>query len=90
MTGDKDNIIFNDMDEGIGFYKDIVVLYKNLIKESVDRDDTEEANTLIEELEEINEYKDYTGLLVLSENNGMGFTCKPYKEGEQYAELVQK
>lgn len=82
MTEDKDNIIFNDMDEGIGYYKDIVALYKDLIKDSVDNNDTEEASMLIEQLEEINEHKDYSGLLILSENNGMGFTCKPYEKGE--------
>ena len=31
MTEDKDNIIFNDMDEGIGYYKDIVALYKDYL-----------------------------------------------------------
>lgn len=82
MTEDKDNIIFNDMDEGIGYYKDIVALYKDLIKDSVDNNDTEAASMLIEQLEEINEHKDYSGLLILSENNGMGFTCKPYEKGE--------
>ena len=42
-------------------------------------DEFEDVEQYLEELEEINEYKDSDGLLVLSENNGMGFTCKEYK-----------
>lgn len=74
-----DNTIFNDMDETIGYYSDLVRGYKKLIKEAVERDDYEEAKDLMGQLEEINEWTDCDGLLVLSMNNGMGFTVKPYK-----------
>lgn len=74
-----DNTIYNDMDETIGYYSDLARGYKKLIKETVEGDDFDEAKDLMEQLEEINEWKEYDGLLVLSMNNGMGFTCKPYK-----------
>ena len=78
MIGDKNNTIFNDMDETIGYYKDIVALYKDLINGATERNEMEEVKMLAEQLEEINEFSEYDGLLVLSENNGMGFTCKKY------------
>lgn len=81
-----DNTIYNDMDETIGYYSDIANGYKKLIKEAVDGDEFEEANDLMEQLDEINEWKDYDGLLVLSMNNGMGFTCKQYKPKESKGE----
>ena len=75
-----DNTIFNDTDETtIGYYSDIARGYKKLIKEAVERDDYEEAKDLMEQLEEINEYSEYDDLLILSMNNGMCFSCKPYK-----------
>lgn len=76
--GNKDNVILNDMDESIGFYKDLVALYKDLISEATKNNDTEEIKDLAEQLDEINEFKDYDDLLILSMNNGMGFTCKKY------------
>lgn len=81
-----DNTIFNDMDETIGYYSDLVKGYKKLIKEAVERDDYEEAKDLMEQLEEINEWTDYDGLLVLSMNNGMGFTCRQYQPKQSKGE----
>lgn len=74
-----DNTIFNDMDETIGYYSDLVRGYKKAIKEAVERDDFDDAKDLMAQLEEINEWTDCDGLLVLSMNNGMGFTCRPYQ-----------
>lgn len=74
-----DNIIFNDMDESIGYYKDFVKLYKDLIKGATDSRNWEEVESLLEQIKEIEDYREYNGLLILSENNGMGFTCNPYK-----------
>lgn len=78
----KDNVIYNDKDECLGYFKDLIVLYKGMVKTELDTDNFEEVENLAKEMQEIEEYKDYEGLLVLSENNGMGFTCKKYKEGE--------
>lgn len=69
-----DNIIYNNKDEAIGYYNDIVKLYKQSMEER-----PEEQEDLQKELDEINEWANYTELLVLSENNGVGFTCKPYQ-----------
>lgn len=74
-----DNIIYNDMDESIGYYKDFVKLYKGLIKDATDKGDWEEIEYLVEQIKEIEDYREYNGLLILSENNGMGLTVNPYK-----------
>ena len=74
-----ENIIYNDMDESIGYYKDFVKLYKGLIKDATDKGDWEEIEYLVEQIKEIEDFKEYNGLLVLSENNGMGLTVNPYK-----------
>lgn len=77
---DNQNIIFDsNTDDTIGFYSDLVRLYKSLIKDKIDLNEYEEAKDLTDELAEIDEFNDYDGLLVLSQNNGMGFTVKLYK-----------
>ena len=70
----NDNIITNDRDESIGYYKDIMKLYQDLMKLAIDNQDFEELASLTEQVQDIMEHKDYEGLLILSENNGMGFT----------------
>ena len=80
-----ENIIYNDMDESIGYYKDFVKLYKDLIKDATDKGDWEEIEYLVEQIKEIEDFREFDGLLVLSENNGMGFTCNPYKPEERGA-----
>ena len=74
-----DNTIYTDMDDTIGFYKDLARGYKEMISQAVSSEDYEEAKDLMEQLEEIKEYSEYDDLLILSMNNGMGFTCKPYQ-----------
>jgi hypothetical protein len=74
-----ENIIYNDMDESIGYYKDFVKLYKDLIKDATDKGDWEEVEYLTDQIKDIEDFREFDGLLVLSENNGMGFTCNPYK-----------
>lgn len=81
-----DNTILNDMDETIGYYSDIVSGYKKLIKEAVQDEDFEQAKDLMEQLEEINNWTDNDGLLVLSMNNGMGFTCRQYQPKQSKGE----
>lgn len=80
MTGNKDNVIYDvDSENSYGFYRDLVALYQDIINSYVKQNDTENIEYYTEQLKEINEFKDYDGLLVLSENNGMGFTCNKYK-----------
>lgn len=81
---ESQNIIFdNNTEDTIGFYSDLVRLYKSMIKDKVDLNDYEEAKSLMNELAEIDDWTDYDGLLVLSHKNGMGFTCKQYAPCEQ-------
>ena len=75
-----DNVIYNNNDETIGYYNDLYKIFANLIKEMLDSRDIEGAKEQLEYLDEMGDYANYDGLLVLSENNGMGFTCKPYRE----------
>lgn len=79
----NNNVIYNDNDECIGYFKDLVALYKGMIKNEIDLDDMDEVKHLAEELTELYKLEDYNGLIVLSENNGMGFTAKKYKELER-------
>lgn len=76
----KDNIIYNDRDETIGYYNDLYKMFSNLIKEMLDGRNVDGVKEQLEYLDEMSEYANYEGLLVLSMNNGMGFTCKPYVE----------
>lgn len=73
------NVIYNDMDESIGYYKDLYKVFADVIADCLKNHDSETAQEQIEYLVELDEWKDYEGLLVLSMNNGMGFTAKPYE-----------
>lgn len=79
-TGNKDNVILNDMDESIGYYKDLYAMFESVIIDALKDHDTETAQEQVGYLLELDEHKDYDGLLVLSMNNGMGFTAKPYEK----------
>lgn len=83
-TGNKDNVILNDMDESIGYYKDLYAMFESVIVDALKDHDTETAKEQMGYLMELDEWKDHDGLLVLSMNNGMGFTANPYepKKGE--------
>lgn len=79
-TGNKDNVIFNDMDESIGYYNDLKKLLQKQAIEAVESEEYEQASMICDDLLELYELREYGGLIVLSENNGMGFTAKPYRE----------
>jgi molybdopterin converting factor small subunit len=74
------NTIYNNNDELIGYYSDIAEGYKKEINEACARNDFDNASELIEQLKEINEYEDSEKLLILSNNNGMGFTVNEFKQ----------
>lgn len=75
-----ENLIYNsNTDETYGLYSDLVKFYKGEIKSAVDKNEYDNAVDLIEQLQEIDNYTDYDGVLVLSMNNGMGFTINKYK-----------
>lgn len=78
-----ENVIYDsNTDNSIGFYGDLMEMFKKQAIDAIKDDEFEEATSIIEYMEETSEHKNYQGLLVCSMNNGMGFTCKPYKEGE--------
>lgn len=76
----NNNIIYTDRDEAIGFYKDLVKVFKEEAINLINQGDYENSETQLENLQEMEQYKDYEGLLIVSDNNGMGFSCNPYKK----------
>lgn len=73
------NVIYNNNDETIGYYNDLYKIFTEEIKRMLDGHDVEGAKEQMEYLEEMSELANYDGLIVLSMNNGMGFTAKPYE-----------
>lgn len=79
----SDNVIFNDNNnDTIGFYKDLMKLIKDQAKEAIDNNEYEQAKDMVEIMVELYEKRDYNGLLVISDCNGMGYVIKEYKKGE--------
>ena len=78
----KDNIIYTDNDEAIGFYNDLYKLFVEQITNLLNGRDIENAQTQLENLSELAELCNYDGLIIVSDNNGMGFTATKYK-GEE-------
>lgn len=72
------NIITNNACDNIGYYSDLTRENKNYIKEALDNNDYEQVEMQLEIQKMLDDYKEYNGLLVISENNGMGFTVVKY------------
>jgi len=85
-----DNTIFTHMDDTIGYYEDIYKGFNEVIEDALKDKDTETAQEQLEYLNEVNEYKDFDGLLVCSMNNGMGFTCEPLVRVDLIASEIKK
>ena len=77
-----DNVILNDRDECIGYYKDLKKVIEEQLKEFLKEDNYEEVESMLEELKELETLKEYGGLIICSDNNGMGFTAREYKHYE--------
>jgi hypothetical protein len=75
-----DNVIYTDNDEAIGFYKDVERLLCEQVEKLTGEKNYEEASSILDNLKELTALKEYGGLIILSDNNGMGFTATPYKE----------
>ena len=73
------NIITNDRDEVIGYYNDLYKMYVEEITNLLNGHSLEEAQSQLENLNELAELCNYDGLIILSNNNGMGFVAKPYE-----------
>ena len=77
------NCIYNDNTENtIGFYKDIQALLKKQCEDAIKEDNWEEAKDMADILLDLNAWADNDSLLVLSNNNGMGYTIREYRRGD--------
>lgn len=75
----SDNVIYNSNDDStIGFYADLREMLRKQACEFVNSGDYEQASSMCDDLLELDELRDYDGLIVLSDNNGMGFTARKY------------
>ena len=77
-----ENCIFDDRNnDTIGFYGDIKAGLKKQAEEFIADDNWEEAKGIADVLLDLNAWADNENLLVLSDNNGMGYTIKEYEKG---------
>lgn len=78
-----ENCIYNSNDNiTIGYYKDLKAGLKKVIEDYIKEDNWEEAKDMADVLLDLNEWADNGNLLVLSDNNGMGWTIKEYEKGD--------
>ena len=80
--GETNCIFDSNTNDTIGFYSDMVKLIKEQASNALQANEYEQVTDMLEILQELDNYTDYDGLLVLSENNGMGYTVSQYKKGE--------
>ena len=78
------NIITTDYGDIVGYYKDLQDYLKEQAQEFLKDTNWEEAKDLCDLLLDLNAWADNNNLLVISNNNGMGYTIKEYK-GENNA-----
>lgn len=75
-----ENCIYDsNNNDTIGFYKDIRAGLKKQAEEFIKSDDFEMAQEIANLLLDLEAYTDNERLLVLSDNNGMGYTINEYK-----------
>ena len=78
-----DNIIFNDNNNNtIGYYKDLRKYLEKQGAEYLATGDYEQAKDMADLLLDLNGWADNESLLVISDNNGMGYTIKEYEKGD--------
>ena len=79
----SDNIIYNSYNNtNIGYQKDLVAYVKTCLEDYIKDDNWEEAKDMADLLLDLNEWADNGNLLVLSDNNGMGYSIKEYEKGD--------
>lgn len=79
---ERDNLIFDNNDNAYGFYPDVYKFYTEQINTELKNKNIEQAQLLVEELEDVEKLSEYGGIIKLTDNNGMGFSATPYK-GEE-------
>ena len=82
------DVIFNSNDETIGYYSDLRKMLVEQVAEFVDKKDYEQATDMLDNLVELEKFGEYEGLLVLSNNNGMGFSVEKYRDDWELAQWV--
>ena len=79
----SDNIIYNSYNNThIGYQKDLVAYIKTCLEDYVKQEEWENAKDMADLLLDFNEWADNPSLLVLSDNNGMGYSIKEYEKGD--------
>lgn len=79
----SDNIIYNSYNNThIGYQKDLVAYLKTCLEDYVKQEAWESVKDIADLLLDFNEWADNSSLLVLSDNNGMGYSIKEYEKGD--------
>ena len=79
----SDNIIYNSNNNStIGYQKDLVAYIKTWLGDYIKQEEWENAKDIADLLLDFNAWADNENLLVLSDNNGMGYTIKEYEKGD--------
>ena len=77
------NWIYNDnTNNTYGFYGGMKAELIEQLKEFTKDEDWEKVQEMTELLTDLEEWKESDNMLVLSENNGMGYTIKEYEKGD--------
>lgn len=77
------NCIFDDnTNDTIGYYKDLKAGLKEQAVEFLEAEQYEMVGDITSMLLDLEEYKESDNLLVVSENNGMGWTIREYEKGD--------
>lgn len=75
----SDNIIYNSYNNThIGYQKDLVAYLKTCLDKYVKQEEWENAKDMTDLLLDFNAWADNDNLLVLSDNNGMGWSIREY------------
>ena len=79
----SDNIIYNSYNNThIGYQKDLVAYIKTCLDDYVKQEAWESVEDMADLLLDLNGWADTGDLLVLSDNNGMGYSIKEYEKGD--------
>ena len=77
----SDNIIYNSYNNThIGYQKDLVAYIKTCLEDYKKQDDWEQVKDMADLLLDFNAWADNERLLVLSDNNGMGWSIREYNK----------
>lgn len=79
----SDNIIYKSYDNTyIGYQKDLAMYIRARLDDYKKQGDWEQVKDMADLMLDFNAWADNENLLVLSDNNGMGYTIKEYEKGD--------